>query len=343
MSIWNKLFETSQKNRVERNSAIAEAETLCEVLDVKLKGTADFISAEDIADDQQKIIDAYLAISNILGRSFAGRLGLKYAKNKLEIYKVDYITLVREHNDNVAAERVDIAKKLIGKVEGRELDDQQMKCIIKPMHNHLVIAGAGTGKTTTIVGKVKYLLTSNLCEPKDILVLSFTNKSATEMGQRISAESNVPIEASTFHKLGINILTEVNGIKPKITRIKLNDFVRNQLEQKVKDVKYLQQLCRYLLDNYRYSATEFDFTSENEYEDYLRLRVHMNLIPERQSIPNTILIFICRNIISTSSISELMKMVRFRIIFRPNRVIHLSSTETAWSGREIYIRKIIQS
>ena len=50
------------------------------------------------------------------------------------------------------------AYALIGNVEGRKLDKQQMTCIVKDAHNHLVIAGAGTGKTTTVVGKIKFLL-----------------------------------------------------------------------------------------------------------------------------------------------------------------------------------------
>lgn len=55
-----------------------------------------------------------------------------------------------------------IFKDLFDNVEGRALDDQQRNCIIKDEINNLVIAGAGSGKTTTIVGKVKYLLTTAL-------------------------------------------------------------------------------------------------------------------------------------------------------------------------------------
>ena len=100
-------------------------------------------------------------------------------------------------------------------VEGRELDPQQIECIKKHTHNHLVVAGAGTGKTTTIIGKIKYLLSQGFCRPEEILVLSFTNASATEMRERILRETrqyilktsrNSVIHASTFHSFGLEII-----------------------------------------------------------------------------------------------------------------------------------------
>ena len=76
---------------------------------------------------------------------------------------------ILQHNERAASMKVQAAYALIGDVEGRKLDQQQMTCIVKEAHNHLVIAGAGTGKTTTVVGKIKYLLKTDKCLPQDIL------------------------------------------------------------------------------------------------------------------------------------------------------------------------------
>lgn len=111
---------------------------------------------------------------------------------------------IRLHNDNIANIKINDAYNLIGNIEDKKIDKQQMKCIIKDTHNNLVIAGAGTGKTTTIVGKVKYLLKIQECNPEDILVLSFTNASASEMKERIAKETGADITACTFHKLGLS-------------------------------------------------------------------------------------------------------------------------------------------
>lgn len=175
------------------------------------------------------------------------------------------------HNDRVADTKIQNAYNLIGNVEGRKLDKQQMTCIVKDAHNHLVIAGAGTGKTTTVVGKIKFLLKSGKYKPEDILVLSFTNASASEMSQRINQKTGCNIDASTFHKLGLNIITKVNGIVPKITQLNLRKFVKEQLLLNMQSDAYLNLLSSYLLYNRVVSKSEFEFKTQSEYEEYLRL------------------------------------------------------------------------
>lgn len=192
-------------------------------------------------------------------------------QNDLRRFSNSLGRLISEHNNKVAEAKLRDAYLLIGDVEGRKLDSQQMMCVIKEAHNHLVIAGAGTGKTTTIVGKIKYLLKSGKYNPEDILVLSFTNASASEMKQRIVKETDCDIAASTFHKLGLNIITNVNGKKPKITTLNLSKFVRDQLGKLINDRRYLELLSKYLYYNHVVSKSEFDFRSQNEYEDYLKL------------------------------------------------------------------------
>ena len=189
-----------------------------------------------------------------------------------DLYNRIYIRLTFTSASGIAR-----ARSVIGNVEGKSLDDQQMKCIVRPDDNHLVIAGAGTGKTTTIVGKVKYLLKTDACKPEDILVLSFTNASATEMKERINKEVGTEIEASTFHKLGLNILTRVEGTTPKITKIELQKFVKDTIARYVKEPGYLGSLCKYFIFNHKFAVSEFDFTNLKEYEEYLKTNPPVSL------------------------------------------------------------------
>lgn len=175
------------------------------------------------------------------------------------------------HNGRVIQRRIQNAYALIGNVEGRELDRQQMACIVKEAHSHLVLAGAGTGKTTTIVGKIKYLIKSGQCGPKDILVLSFTNASAAEMSQRIDRETGCHIDAFTFHKLGMNIITQVEGIVPKIFQQNMRKFIMEQLRLQMRSERYLLLLSSYLLNHRIQARSEFDFQNMSEYQEYLQL------------------------------------------------------------------------
>ncbi len=70
------------------------------------------------------------------------------------------------------------------RVENHLLDREQRKSIYDAARFNLVVAGAGSGKTTTILGKILYLLQSGFASPPEILVLSFTHDSATELRER---------------------------------------------------------------------------------------------------------------------------------------------------------------
>lgn len=201
-------------------------------------------------------------------------------KSNIAQFKEKYDCLERDisiHNEAVTDKRIKHAYEMIPAVEGRQLDGQQMECVVKEMQNHLVIAGAGTGKTTTIIAKVKYLLETKKYQPEEILILSFTNASASEMKERISKETKYSIEVSTFHKLGMNILTESNGIKPKITDINLRIFIKEQLKKNMKNKEYLSMVCEYLVyDRFR-EKSEFDFNSMTDYKEYLRSNAPITL------------------------------------------------------------------
>ena len=189
--------------------------------------------------------------------------------------------IINKHNNELADSYIDDAYALIGDVEGRKLDQQQMSCIVKDVSNHLVVAGAGTGKTTTIIGKIKYLLKSNNYNYNDILVLSFTNASASEMSERIKKETGCHIEALTFHKLGLNILTKVEGKVPNIYSDNIRTLIKEVLEEKIKDKEYLKLIVRYLMNNKVNVTHEFEFDSYKEYEEYLKANPPMTLQKEK--------------------------------------------------------------
>lgn len=153
-------------------------------------------------------------------------------------------------------------------VEGKRLDAQQIDCIIDDNHSTLVIAGAGSGKTTTIIGKVKYLLHTKQCTPDEILLLSFTRKSAEEMKQRIKAETGIDMDVFTFHKLGMQIITGVEGRKPTVYDKSVQSFAREGLKKYLSNSYYRQELLNYCFLKPSRAKSVFDFNSKQEMYDY---------------------------------------------------------------------------
>ena len=135
------------------------------------------------------------------------------------------------------------------KVEGYSLDEQQVSCIENDTINTLVVAGAGTGKTTTIIGKIKWILknwfskrqlTQKLSEPPPkVLVISFTHASKEELERRILSEILKDdlvfkiyhpgdfIEVETFHSLALRMVKGLNFEDFKLEVSGFEGFLKN--------------------------------------------------------------------------------------------------------------------
>lgn len=142
---------------------------------------------------------------------------------------------------------------LLSNIDGKSLDEQQRTAVINDEDRILVLAGAGSGKTLTISAKVKYLYDIKKVNPKEILLISFTKKSAQEMTERIQKKLNIPVEATTFHKLGLDIIKKANDFRPEIAdENSLAQFVHNFFENEVVNhpdlVKALTEYFAYFLE-----------------------------------------------------------------------------------------------
>ena len=73
----------------------------------------------------------------------------------------------------------------------------------------LIIAGSGSGKTTTVSAKVKYLIEKKNVDPNSIILLSFTNKASEELDKLINGKFNLNVEVLTFHKLGMKFIRNI--------------------------------------------------------------------------------------------------------------------------------------
>ena len=146
--------------------------------------------------------------------SYSQILTFDALKEVSSLYKDDGLQKQRV-KDNV----VFTGKELIQKKEYFDtifkypLDDQQRRAIICMEDNTLVVSSAGSGKTSTIVGKVQYLVNQMHVSPEEILVVTYTRKAAAELRERMGIEG---ITSSTFHKHAMDTIGLITGKKPTI-------------------------------------------------------------------------------------------------------------------------------
>lgn len=89
------------------------------------------------------------------------------------------------------------------------LDEEQIKAILSDEDYCLILAGAGTGKTTTMASKVKFLVDIKKINPSKILVMSYTKKATEELEKRIVVDFQIPARVTTFHSLGLMYIREI--------------------------------------------------------------------------------------------------------------------------------------
>lgn len=100
------------------------------------------------------------------------------------------------------------------------MNEKQLEAV-KSLENTLVVAGAGSGKTFTIVNKIKYLLDNNIYKENELLIISFTNESVNDLKRKIDYD----LDIMTFHKLAITL---INNPDMKISNEYYLKFIINE-------------------------------------------------------------------------------------------------------------------
>lgn len=154
--------------------------------------------------------------------------------------------LVEQWNKQFIEDELVSNNDFFSNFDGKSLDEQQKEAVIVDEDHNLVIAGAGSGKTLTIAAKVKYLVEKRNINPEKILLLTFSRKAANEIKERINKRLELNVEAKTFHKLGLDIISKERGIKPDIFE-NMSQIIDNYFKDEIKnDPKILKDIIEFL-------------------------------------------------------------------------------------------------
>lgn len=112
-------------------------------------------------------------------------------------------------------------KKFFDTVEKNPLTNEQIHACVCMDESVMVVAAAGSGKTSTMVAKTGYALHEGLATPEQILLLAFNVATAKEVGERIAEQlCDVPdvdqVKSKTFHAFGIEVIAAATGKKPSL-------------------------------------------------------------------------------------------------------------------------------
>jgi len=181
-------------------------------------------------------------------------------KNLLGIY--NGIEAERKlHNQNLIQKELTEYKTYFDTVLGQyPLDSQQRDSLVKLEDNCLVIASAGSGKTSTILGKAKYLVEKRKIDPSKILLITYTRKAANELHERMKIEG---ITCSTFHALAYQIIAKVTGQAPSICEADVTLNVFHKLIETNKN--FLHAINNYIINQQSLMGLEHDYTDAFSY------------------------------------------------------------------------------
>ena len=158
-------------------------------------------------------------------------------------------------------------------IQPNGLTTEQARAIATEDDSTLVLAGAGTGKTAVIIGKIAHLVRNQGVDPSAVLALAFNQKASGEIRERLP-EDLKGATVSTFHAFGRRVIAEA-GTAPTISRMASDDFAHDQamdliLDQMLRDPAFAGRILGLISSMPAEYRSPFDFENAAEYQQYVK-------------------------------------------------------------------------
>lgn len=150
-------------------------------------------------------------------------------------------------------------KDILNNINGYKLDEQQKSAILQAEKHSLIIAGAGSGKTLTLIGKIQYLIQIKHIKPEEILCISFTNEAVKSLKEKIGIPN---VTVFTFHKLATHILKNEKIYYEIVPENYLENNIDNFFKNRLWENKFLKKQLRKIVSPI--------FLTKRQYHNYLK-------------------------------------------------------------------------
>ena len=153
------------------------------------------------------------------------------------------------------------------------LTNEQAEAVATDEDATLVLAGAGTGKTSVIVGKVAHLVRNQEVSPDEVLVLAFNRKAADEIRGRLKGDLSAA-HVHTFHSFGRRVIAESEAA-PAISKLAEDDLALKRavdaiIGELLNDPDQSKAVIDFIIYHHAPYKSAFDFDTLYEYEEYVR-------------------------------------------------------------------------
>ncbi|TSH96324.1 AAA family ATPase [Verticiella sediminum] len=143
-------------------------------------------------------------------------------RRHLRAWDGDWPKAWSELNERHVQRELAECRELFDRLESRPLSEEQARAATCFDNRVLVVAAAGSGKTSTMVAKAAYAVHRGIARPERIVLLAFNKRAADELQRRADQAfervgmADAGVEASTFHALGLRIIAKATGTKPDV-------------------------------------------------------------------------------------------------------------------------------
>ena len=219
-----------------------------------------YITESERKDISDKYSSLFIRLKSIVSKKEFSRI--LDSESFIRLHKVlsDTSGFKKINNEKFISLQLERNKEYFDTVLAYPLDAQQREAIVSLEDNVLVISSAGSGKTMTTVGKVRYLIDKQGVDPKKILLITFTRKAAASLSERLGEQD---LKCLTFHKLALDIITEVTGQKPSIADSNFATSVYHFLMDN--DDTFHHAIADYVLRARYKMKSQFEYETMEEY------------------------------------------------------------------------------
>ena len=181
-------------------------------------------------------------------------------------------------NETFVAKELDRSRTFFDRVEARPLTGEQRRAVVVDEDRNLVVAAAGSGKTSVIVAKAGWLLHKGYRRPSELLLLAFAHAARKEMEERIGGrlgESARGAAVRTFHSLGMAIVGEAEGRRPALARAAeddraLQDLLKRIVGELASERMFWGLFLKWFEAGFAPYRSEHEFRTWGDYVDYIR-------------------------------------------------------------------------